>query len=139
MSLSAREQQTLDSIETELAASDPKLASLMATFARLTSGEDMPVRERIWAVSRRGTLGAGRLRRHLGFLRAAAWLWLVVAVMLVAVMLVAVALATSSGSRATCAKPWPAACAAPAPGGSSSSSASSGHETAVNPAARSPG
>ena len=32
MSLSAREQQALDSIEDEMAGSDPKLASLLATF-----------------------------------------------------------------------------------------------------------
>jgi len=57
MSLSAREQQALDSIGDELAGADPKLASLLATFARLASGEEMPVREKIpnpaW---RRGTV-----------------------------------------------------------------------------------
>ena len=47
MSLSAREQQALDSIGDELAGADPKLASLLATFARLASGEEMPVREKI--------------------------------------------------------------------------------------------
>jgi hypothetical protein len=140
MSISAREQQGLDFIETELAGSGPKLASLRATFARLTSGNDMPVRGRIWAVRRRGVLGAslpGRrpgflpdrhLGFHLGFRQAVAWLWLVIAV-----VLVAVALVTSSGSRGTCARPWPAACAVPASGGSVA------HQTAVNPAGRAPG
>ena len=47
MSLSAREQQALDCIEDELAGSDPKLAWLLATFARHASGEEMPVREKI--------------------------------------------------------------------------------------------
>jgi len=47
MSLSAREQHTLDSIESALSGSDPELALLLATFGRLTSGEDMPVREKI--------------------------------------------------------------------------------------------
>lgn len=47
MSLSASEQQALDSIEATLTSSDPKLASLLAIFARLASGEEMPVRERI--------------------------------------------------------------------------------------------
>jgi hypothetical protein len=47
MSLSAQEQLALDSIETGLTRSDPKLASLLATFTRLTSGERMPVHERI--------------------------------------------------------------------------------------------
>jgi Protein of unknown function (DUF3040) len=47
MSLSASEQQALDSIEATLTSSDPKLASLLAIFARLASGEEMPVRFRI--------------------------------------------------------------------------------------------
>jgi Protein of unknown function (DUF3040) len=37
MSLSASEQQALDSIEATLTSSDPKLASLLAIFARLAS------------------------------------------------------------------------------------------------------
>ena len=45
MSLSASEQQALASIEATLTSSDPKLASLLAIFARLASGEEMPVRE----------------------------------------------------------------------------------------------
>ena len=47
MSLSASEQQALDSIEATLTSSDPKLASLLAIFARLASGKEMPVRERV--------------------------------------------------------------------------------------------
>ena len=47
MSLSASEQQALDSIEATLTSSDPKLASLLAIFTRLASGEEMPVRERV--------------------------------------------------------------------------------------------
>ena len=47
MSLSASEQQALDSIKAALTSSDPKLASLLAIFARLASGEEMPVRERV--------------------------------------------------------------------------------------------
>ena len=47
VTLSASEQQALDSIEATLTSSDPKLASLLAIFARLASGEEMPVRERI--------------------------------------------------------------------------------------------
>ena len=47
MSLSASEQQALDSIEATLTSVDPKLASLLAIFARLASGEEMPVRERV--------------------------------------------------------------------------------------------
>ena len=47
MSLSAWEQQALDCIEDELAGSDPKLAWLLATFARHASGEELPVRKKI--------------------------------------------------------------------------------------------
>jgi hypothetical protein len=42
MSLSPHEQQELKSIEDRLSGSDPKLASLLATFTRLTAGETMP-------------------------------------------------------------------------------------------------
>jgi len=54
MSLSASEQQALDSIEATLTSADPKLVSLLATFARLASGEEMPVRERV-RIHRRAT------------------------------------------------------------------------------------
>ena len=47
MSLSASEQQALDSIGATLTSSEPKLASMLAIFARLASGEEMPVRERV--------------------------------------------------------------------------------------------
>ena len=46
MSLSAWEQQALDSIKDGLAGTDPKLAALLATFDRLASGEEMPAARR---------------------------------------------------------------------------------------------
>ena len=42
MSLSERDQQALDGIEDGLAGSTPKLAAMLATFTRLTAGEEMP-------------------------------------------------------------------------------------------------
>ena len=42
MSLSERDQQALDGIEDGLAGSTPKLAAMLATFTRLTVGEEMP-------------------------------------------------------------------------------------------------
>jgi hypothetical protein len=42
MSLSAREQQALNSIRDGLAGSDPELATLLATFTDQASGEEMP-------------------------------------------------------------------------------------------------
>ena len=47
MSLSAREQQALESIEDGLAESDPGLASRLGIFSRLASGEEMPERDEI--------------------------------------------------------------------------------------------
>jgi hypothetical protein len=61
MSLSAQEQQVLDSIGHKLSASDPELASLLTTFTRLTAGEDMPAREKTQA---RAGWATRRLRRH---------------------------------------------------------------------------
>lgn len=129
MSLSAREQHALDSIKDELTVSDPKLAGLMATFTRLVSGEEMPLRERIWSGSRRAGR-PGRRRRHrgpgtmwlrprsggqrLGLSRGPLLLlvWLLLSVVLIAV---AVILSHSgSGSARGCAEPWPATCADPA-------------------------
>jgi hypothetical protein len=110
MSLSAREQQALDVIAEQIAGSDPGLASKMATFARLTAGEDMPLREKILAARRRDTRDLLRRRRRPGFRRTALLLWLVMVV-----GLVAVAVAIGSGSRAVCTKARPAACAGPVP------------------------
>ena len=42
VSLSARDRQALEAIETELAGSDPKLSSMLNAFTRLAAGEDMP-------------------------------------------------------------------------------------------------
>ena len=64
MSLSAREQQALDSITGRLADSDPELAALLTGFTRLASGEEMPQRERIRAGPRRAIRCSRRQRRH---------------------------------------------------------------------------
>jgi hypothetical protein len=97
MSLSAREQQALDSIENGLSGTDPKLALLLATFARLTAGEEMPVPEKIRAEGRRATRiqrrrHRDRVRRHalrprqrLG--RRQVWLLLLITVVMIAVAL----------------------------------------------------
>src|ERR1700742_938026 len=76
MSLSAWEQDALNSIKNGLADSDPALAARLAMFTRLASAEDMPVREKIQAVK----LGVARRRRglyqRLGVGRAMLLLWL---------------------------------------------------------------
>ena len=47
MGMSEREMQALGSIEDGLAGSDPALTSMLGIFSRLTSGEEMPAREKI--------------------------------------------------------------------------------------------
>src|SRR5260370_1385048 len=47
MSLPARERRRLNGIQGALDRSDPRLASLFATFSRLTREEDMPPVERL--------------------------------------------------------------------------------------------
>lgn len=43
------EYQTLDSIQRALDRTDPKLASLLATFTRLAASEEMPAHEKVRA------------------------------------------------------------------------------------------
>ena len=47
MRLSVREQRQLDTIGEAVSQSDVQLASMLATFARLTAGEPMPDREQL--------------------------------------------------------------------------------------------
>lgn len=122
MSLSAREQQALNAIEERLTGSDPKLASLLAMFSRLTSGEEMPVREKVRAGWRRATRRRPARRRHpprggawrpvrqvylrLGWQRAVLLLWL-----LTAIALIAAALAINGGDgKGQCTQPMTASC-----------------------------
>lgn len=126
MSLSAPEQQALDLIEDELAGSDARLAALLATFARLTSGDAMPARETI-RVAGRPTRGAGLLCQRPGFRRAAPLLGL-----LITLALAAVGLALSrGGGGVACTQSWPVVCTAPAPAHSPGPAV---HKTAADPA-----
>jgi hypothetical protein len=123
MSLFAREQQALLAIEERLARSDPKLASLLGMFTRLTSCEAMPVRERMrpgWRCTarrrRRSRAGLFRSRaarpvrqvyRRMGWQRAVLLLWL-----LIALALTATGLGLSrSGNNGTCTPSWAVTCA----------------------------
>jgi len=95
MSLSAREQQALESIEDGLAESDPGLASRLGIFSRLASGEEMPERDEIQPIRPSATdrldrnrsprrivvlRSPRRLCRRLGWHRAAVLLWLLISV-----------------------------------------------------------
>ena len=103
MSLSPREQHTLDSIKEALAGSE--LAALLATFTRLVSGEEMPARKPVGPREQRphrarkrrhpgraGNRRPGREKMHrhahgvylrLGFHRVALLLWLVITAALI--------------------------------------------------------
>lgn len=91
MSLSAHERRVLHDIDDRIRTSDPRLASLLATFSRLTAAEEMPAREQV----RRAALGA------LG----GVLLWFAIVLGLIAV---ALAVSYSVGSTSTCT--WSATC-----------------------------
>lgn len=114
MSLSASEQDALDSIKDRLASSDPTLVARLTIFARLASNEAMPAREEIRASPRRDVRysppKAGHTRRvyqRLGLEQAALLLWLVTTVALIVVVLVH----NRASSQVTCTGPWATICA----------------------------
>lgn len=123
MSRGAWEQQTLDSIKEGLARSDPRLAALLATFTRLVSDEEMPVREKIRTRPRRAVghsrrYPRGKSRRHAGlvrqrvdFERAA----LLVYLLIVAALIVTGMVLGGGGSHHACPSLWAVPCASPTP------------------------
>jgi hypothetical protein len=119
MSLSARERHALHAIEERLTGSDPSLASRLGMFTRLTSGEAMPIHEKICAGRRRalrhqpgnrsGALSdmGRRPIRRMGRQRAILLLWL-----LIALALTTTGVAFSrTGGRVICPPPWTVSCA----------------------------
>lgn len=122
MSISEREQHALESIEDDLTRTGPKLAAMLAMFARLTAGEAMPPRERVpraaaapmWATGSHPSATAGRagrrpVRVRLG--RPPAWvLFLAIAIALVA----ATAIIQSRAGKSICMPVGTVACR-PAP------------------------
>lgn len=127
MSLSSWERQALDAIKEGLARSDPRLATLLGTFTRLVSTEDMPAQEEIAAHPRRTIPCSQRKPRQRGRAGAAAgagacacsrssaglidaqWgvmlLWLVITVAMITVALVS----NRGGGTAACAG-WRTVC-----------------------------
>jgi Protein of unknown function (DUF3040) len=109
MSLSAWEQQALDSIKDGLAGSDPALVARLAIFTRLVSGEEMPARERVDAglgqPARRPPRGRARQVRRMQ--RTAVLLWLGITMALIAVALVF----NRDGNEVKCPGSWVTFCA----------------------------
>jgi hypothetical protein len=98
------ERQALNSIQSVLGHMDPKLASLLATFNRLASSEEMPPHERLRSplrhppYRRRSRRRRGKALYHDRRLRRAAVLiWLVTSV-----TVITVAVILSSGGPAAC-------------------------------------
>ncbi|HEX4088982.1 MAG TPA: hypothetical protein VHZ33_09695 [Trebonia sp.] len=121
MSLSAWEQQALNSIKNELAGSDPELAALISAFNGLASDVEMPDREKIGAGSRRALRRLNRARwrarfrrvgQRLGFRRPALLLWLLTTAVLVAAAVVTVSV---GGGHSTCPETALMICTSPAP------------------------
>ncbi|MBV9094651.1 MAG: DUF3040 domain-containing protein [Streptosporangiaceae bacterium] len=106
MSLSKYEQRTLESIENDLAATEFGLARMLAIFARLTAGEDMPASERVRRVAAPAANGgepraaaAGRPGSRRAVPRfARRWAWVVWFAVVVAV--IAIAMAVGGGTKA---------------------------------------
>ena len=124
MSPDSWEKRALDSIKDRLAHSDPELTRLLTAFTKLASGEKMPVREKLRALSLRAIHRSRRRKRRrsrrgpvrrfglrLGAERVALLLWLVITVGLITT---AVSL-SRSGSQSACTARWPGICAAAAP------------------------
>ena len=84
MSISGREREVLDSMESELAGSDPRLASMLVMFSRLTADERMPAREPVRSAG--GEPGPRRLRRFRIGRQARGWLLIAAAAALLVSM-----------------------------------------------------
>lgn len=76
MSISEHERRALESIESDLASTGPKLAAMLTIFVRLTTGEEMPAREQVrrpcgvpGAAAMPGAAQAGRLTGPRGIRR----------------------------------------------------------------------
>jgi hypothetical protein len=101
------EHQALDSIASALGGSDPKLASLLATFSALASSEEMPAHEKVRSPLRHPARRWPRPRRdktshrHRGPQQAAVLSWL-----LISITLITVAVIISRGGPGSCPHAW---------------------------------
>jgi hypothetical protein len=129
MSFTELERQALGWIEDGLSGSDPRLASMLNIFSRLTADEEMPAREKFQV--RRGRPAAHRQRRarrhprtgvalpqarrlypRLGLQQAMALLWVVISAALLAAALVL----NSSGHNTSCIQSIGTGCLSPPSG-----------------------
>ena len=121
VSLSAWEQRTLSCVADELAASDPKLASILAVFNRLTSGEAMPahqhaggIRREVGHRSRRSRRHTWKRRRQVCLTVGVAWpaiAWILITAALITGALVLSHIGHGPDGRWRCTQSWPVTCA----------------------------
>jgi hypothetical protein len=104
MSPAGWEHQALDAIQSALGHADPKLASLLATFTRLASSEQMPAHEKVRSPlrhpphRRRSRPRRGKApHRHRSLPRAAVLTWLITSI-----AMITVAVILSRGGPAPC-------------------------------------
>jgi hypothetical protein len=104
MSPAGWEYQALESIRGALGHTDPKLASLLATFSRLALSEDMPTHEKVRSPlrhpphRRRSRPRRGKApHRHRSLQRAAVLTWL-----LTSIAMITVAVILTRGGPAPC-------------------------------------
>ena len=121
MSISEREQRALGSIEKDLAGSVPELAAKLAVFTRLTAGEAMPPRERVWRPARTSRASPATVSASQEPARIRCWLrrrtvWRLMALALAIGLLALVFVASRGSSQGICTATGAAACRqAPAP------------------------
>lgn len=103
MSPAGWEHQALESIQGALGHADPKLASLLVTFSRLASGDEMPAHEKVRAPLRRRPRRRPRPRRgkaphrDRAVQRAVILAWLITSI-----TMITVAVILSRGGPAPC-------------------------------------
>lgn len=117
MGLTAREQRTLSCIADELVVSDPGLASILAVFNRLTSNEEMPVRQRAGGSRRRepghshrrrGRTSKRRRWRQAVTARPVVTAWIFIGVALLTVAIVLSNIGHGADGRQHCSQSWSA-------------------------------
>jgi hypothetical protein len=97
------EHQALDSIQSALGHTDPKLASLLATFTRLAASEEMPAHEKVRSPlghaprRQRSRPRRGKAHRHRSLQRAVILTWLITSI-----AMITVAVILSRGGPASC-------------------------------------
>lgn len=117
MSLSAREQRILGCIADEIADSAPELASLLSTFNRLTSGEEMPERRQAAETGKcerqRSRQGRRRPWSRVRASPARQRMWPVIAVLtfigaaLIVMTLMLILISHKAGGSEGCRQSWP--------------------------------